>query len=800
MRLNKGEIDGVGSRTEAYVKTFEKFKQYQNDVLDIADQAGLLRKGLDPTEALFQVARDNEVGEKLIRVYRDQMNKAGKADDAYVRDENLQKAANAESALRTLLEEGVDGFKDEYELAQMDQKEMWRDQFYVPFYRVAQDENVGGPGVSGGTLKPKEAYKRLKGGKENLNDLLENTLMNFEHLLTNSLRNVATKQAIDNAVELGIAEQTTQKHKSKTATHVFVGGRKQLFNIEDKMVYDSLTILNHTGMNNLFMRGMRSFKRVFTNFTTSSPQFIVANLIRDSLQAVAVADGSDYNVAKNVIKGFKDYGFGVSDKMSATKMKMLASGGAFSFGYVYGRNLDDIKYGIDRQLGTVIRTVKDAKDAKQVIYRGVRRAWDRYQSINDATENVNRAATFNKVKTDSGNDLYAAFQSRDLMDFSAHGSWISVRILTDIVPFLNARIQGLDKIYRSGAKPTGNMLFDMFRKPGEKRTSVTDKQMAGRFAAVTGALLLATLALRAANEDDEEYRKLEEWQKDSYWFFRSGKNAFFIPKPFEVGAIATIGERIFEQAVSDNPEVDGKLFWQRVLHMASDTFSFDPTPQMFNPAIEVWANTDSFTGRPIESTGMQNLSPERRYRDSTSELSKGLSWATSFLGDYNLSPVQYDHLIEGYLSWVGATANGWIDIAVREAQGKESPAKEWYEYQPFRRFYRNLDKPTYTKYGTLFYEYLRKANRVYSDVRQMQKEGLDYQEYLDENKSMLEVRKKINRAQKGLSTINDKMKMVRRSDKSAEEKRQELDLLQTRKNKIQEDIVKMVQKHEINSQ
>lgn len=659
----------------------------------------------------------------------------------------------------------------------------WENQFYVPFYRVLEDDNVQNPGVSGGQLKPKEAYKKLKGGTQNVNDLLENTLMNWNHLLTNSMRNMASRQAIDNAVEAGVASKLRYDETSKRKTHVFVDGKKVEYDVSDQLVFDALTMITHSGIKGTSMDLARGFKRVFTNFTTASPQFIVANLIRDSLQAVAVTDGSSYNVGKNVAKGAKQFGTGLGKRMSKERAQIMAAGGSFSFGYVYGRNTDDVKYSIDKQLGKIIHTPSDAQGAFKAIGRGARTTWDKWQSINDMTENVNRMSIYDTIKNETDNELYAALQARDLMDFSAHGSYQAIRFLTDVVPFLNARLQGLDKIYRSGVKPSANALRAMFGGPD---VSATDKQLAIRFAAVTGALTLATLALYASNEDDEDYRALEDWHKDTYWTFKVDGSMFHIPKPFEVGAIATVAERMMEQMISDNPEVDSKLLMERLKQMALGTFSFDPTPQIVKPALELWANEDSFTGRPIESMGMDRLSPELRYRQSTSELAKALSSAGSFMGDANISPVQYDHLIKGYLGWVGATANGQMTTVVNAVQGKESPAKDWYEYQPARRFYTNLDKPTYTKYSTMFYEYLRESNRIYSDIKAMRKDKIDYQDYLEENRDKLAKRKMLNKVQRGISAINSRMKMIRGSNKPADVKRQELDLLQTRKNNLQE--------------
>ena len=39
------------------------------------------------------------------------------------------------------------------------------------------------------------------------------------------------------------------------------------------------------------------------------------------------------------------------------------------------------------------------------------------------------------------------------MDYSMRGSWVVVQAITDMVPFMNARLQGLYKLDRAGAIP-----------------------------------------------------------------------------------------------------------------------------------------------------------------------------------------------------------------------------------------------------------------------------------------------------------------------------------------------------------
>jgi hypothetical protein len=668
-----------------------------------------------------------------------------------------------------------------------EQREMWGEEFYVPFYRLAEDDQqVSGMMATSG-LSRQQAYKRLKGGTQNLNDLLQNTMMNFHHLLDASLKNQAAAQAIENAKKLGMAERVPESNRdTKRSTFVMENGQKAFYEIDDPLVFTALTALAHPGMNSMAMKVMRGFKRVFTNLTTTTPQFMIANLIRDSLQASATSDVSK-NAFKNVIEGGRSY------KDERIRAQMLASGASFNFGHLYGNNPDELR-------AQLTRNMRNAKlvNGPSMVPSVLRAGWTWWNDVNNATENLNRAAIYSQNR-DKG-ALRAAFESRDLIDFSAHGAWPAVRILIDIVPFLNARIQGLDKIYRSGMKPGASVLAEAF---GKGKANVTDKQAAARFWTVTGAVTLATIALYLHNQDDEEYQKLEDWQKDTYWFMRFGDQAFFIPKPFEVGAMATLAERMTEQFVDD--KATGKLFAQRLGHMMTDTFSFSPVPQMMQPALDIYANYDAFTGRPIEGMGMERLSPELRRRANTSKAAEWISGALNStvgaIGDPDknplaLSPVQVDHLIGGYFGQVGTWVASSADVAWRAATGVENPAQRWYEYQPVRRFYRNLgDEDRYTKYGTIFYEGLREANRAYSDAKELREMGrlADAAEVATNKRDMLALRLPLNRAQRRLNTINQQIDIIRRSNLDGEVKRQRIDRLNAVKNQIQRALGEQVQ-------
>ena len=59
----------------------------------------------------------------------------------------------------------------------------------------------------------------------------------------------------------------------------------------------------------------------------------------------------------------------------------------------------------------------------------------------------------------------------------------------------------------------------------------------------------------------------------------------------------------------------------------SQTLAFNPVPQMFKPMLDIYANVDSFTGRPIESVHDEKLPKSERMGPRTSELARLLGSA-----------------------------------------------------------------------------------------------------------------------------------------------------------------------------
>src|SRR5690606_29922052 len=133
---------------------------------------------------------------------------------------------------------------------------------------------------------------------------------------------------------------------------------------------------------------------------------------------------------ENALRGAAAYG------NELNRARMIASGGAFSFGYVYGQNADEIK----ASLKGTLRKGRLLSDPA-LIPGALRNAWRKWEDVGAFPESGDSAGIWER-NLEKGK-LKAAFDARDLMDFSAHGDALIVRLLIDSVPFLNSRIQGL---------------------------------------------------------------------------------------------------------------------------------------------------------------------------------------------------------------------------------------------------------------------------------------------------------------------------------------------------------------------
>ena len=286
-----------------------------------------------------------------------------------------------------------------------------------------------------------------------------------------------------------------------------------------------------------------------------------------------------------------------------------------------------------------------------------------------------------------------------------------------------------------------------------------------------GAYSLASIGLYMMFKDDEDFKQREQWDRDTYhWFkFPGSETAFRIPKPFEVGAIGTMAERLVEQIVDD--DVHGILFVERLQHMIGETFAFDYRPQLITPAIEVYANKNEFTKRPIEPMWMKRLpATERKYAWTSSAYTFSSKLLNTISFDkIQISPVQIEHLVEGYFGFIGSSIAATVSIVdyprnLAKITSKDSPL--------FMGFVKALPSRQ-SKYKTEFYELLSKMNEAHSLYRNFMRVGNteDALKVLNKNKNIFAWRGAYTKVNKQLQQISNQIRIVENNKNLSEKEK-----------------------------
>jgi hypothetical protein len=606
------------------------------------------------------------------------------------------------------------------------------------------------------------AWKKLKGGTEHLNDdLLANLLQNWSHMITASAKNRAAKTTLEAAVFAKVAQEVPSGTPGKGLVHYLDAGKEHVFRVSDPHLLDAISALHYAGLGSVG-KPFIAMKRWLTIGVTVNPAFKIRNLIRDSIQAIGTAELS-YNPAKNIVQGFK-----ATEKESETRAQLLAGGGMIRFGAMLdGNNADRtrrlIEQGVDPEM-----ILDNASKIERFWKQRMLPAFEAYQELGDRGEQISRAALYEQLTAKGMSHEEAAFWARDLMDFSLSGKWAAVRILTQIVPFMNARLQGIYKLGRA-------------TKSDYRRMGTT---LAG--------VALASIGLLLAYGDDDDWKKREDWDRDNYWWFKVGGIAFRIPKPFEVGAVGTLAERSLEYMIYK--EMTGKRFRERIAATVFNQLNMNPTPQLVKPLMDIYANKDAFSGRPIETAGMENLRKQDRYTDRTSEMAKflgglGLPDPTQLaMGQWNtLSPVQIDALVRGYFGWLGASTSTALDWGVRPMMNRgERPDMKLRDVFLAGSFMETLPSGS-SRYVTQLYDQAKEIEQAYGSYHDALKRGDQEkaaQILADERESIVK-HKAVEQVKRREATLNGAIRMIEASKTlSGEDKRRRIDALEQRRSDL----------------
>lgn len=702
----------------------------------------------------------------------------------------------------------------------------WYVPFYRQSDGDGNEAALLGPKTKRGLSHQSAGIKALKGGEVPTNDLLENILQNWIKLTDASMKNMALLKSVDNlkdsrfltnesmrfekaAIPRGelnkrikgdreyreqvadflglsrsaeanelideVAKLDSESYETMWAItapidpdviRVTRNGKNEYYRVHDDSVLRAMTHMNNQSSQGAMGKTGRYFKRLLTTGVTASPDFILRNFVRDAVHAWAInPDG--FKFGKDSFKGLSD-----AWKEDADYRKLMFAGASFQGGYVHGTDPEASAQIVRRALESKGLTQPEIERYESSLLNNgakltnaINQGWQKYRNIGDKVENANRLATF-KAALESGKSMaQAVYESKDLMDYSLRGNFQALIAFTDVIPFLNARMQGLSKLVRAGKENP-------------------------RVLASAGFKIAAfSMALALLNDEDDRYDELPDWDKDANWHFFIGEDHFRIPKPFEIGIIfGTMPERMTHVMLGNQD--NEKLAWS-IKHNILHTLNVNPIPQVVMPIAEIVANRSFFFDTPIEGMSDEGKLPEARYNERTSstmvELGKVAKWV-------DMSPKQLEHIYNGYLGTMGMYGLMLADMGTNWLTDRQKPSWSIEDYPVVRSFYRGDGPAKSTQYSTDLYDRMKEADQIWRTITAYRKEGRaeDAKELLVSNRDKLKNRGALGRARKQLGDINKQMDRISRSDRySREMKRIRIEQLRKRKNEIAQRIAEL---------
>jgi len=502
----------------------------------------------------------------------------------------------------------------------------------------------------------------------------------------------------------------------KNAITVFVKGKKQFYKV-DPAILKGIEQMRPDELG--FITKFFSFPAtVLRAGATLVPEFWLKNVMRDMLGAFIM--NPDRPTPIDTVKGLTAI-MGNADLYK----QWMQSGGSFNSYMELSDN------GLEK-------AQKELLNPKGRIAKYLTQPWKMPEAASLALEQSVRLGVYSAAKKAGKSDLEAGFESRDAtLDFARGGS--ASKMINRFVPFFNAGMQGADKLYRS-------------MRDNPKATSMY------ALATITmPSILITGYYLHGASEEEkQEYLEIPQWQRDTFWVFKSGGEWRRIPKPFSLGYIFGSTPERFLMWMDSEGITDGKKFWLDTVKGLSKSVSPVPSatsllPPSLRVGIESITNYNFYQGRSIYPDWMNDLSPEKRKTKGTSETSIALG------KQLNMSPALVENALRGTFASSAdyiTDAGDYILNSVKEWNGEEIPEKPTSPMDiPIVRAF-TVREPTGNVSDSVrvFYDLLQESKYYNSDLDDLK--GKEKSKYKQDNVVMGKSYNTIKRSAKSIAKLN----------------------------------------------
>lgn len=530
-------------------------------------------------------------------------------------------------------------------------KRLVRENDYIPFYRerngVAELLIGGESPIRIGSIAEQPYLHELVGGDRPILDFMTSSVQNTNLLMDMGMRNLATKNAVFELVDLKAAkfvkisagpDVVKFKDNGEDRYAVIATEKVKIGNKEfDTGVPADILVKGMEGIPTqmpAMLRVMAFPAQVLRKAITLSPLYTAKQLFRDSL-AAPILSGADFMPVIGALKEIN----------SATKKTLERRGVTGGQQFVGGAE----------DLTKILRDVAAGKP-------GWMTALGRLEAMSMEADATTRRAQYNSYLEQGLSEMEATLLALESMNFNKRGASPSIHVANSLIPFFNAQIQGLNVLYKAS----------MGKMPFNDQLRIREKMMQ------RGAMMVvASLAYAALMQDDEAYKNANPDQKYGNWFVRVPglDEPIKVPVPFEIGYIfKALPEAVLNSMVNEHGGEEAVKAFKQILLQTIPGGSSYGIPQIMKPAIEAGLGKSFYTGRDILSAREKELLPEEQFRANTSELAKGIG---KTLG---ISPIVFEQLVSGYTGTMGLAFMHALSVGVPTDESPDKAVKRLSEY------------------------------------------------------------------------------------------------------------------------
>jgi hypothetical protein len=637
----------------------------------------------------------------------------------------------------TKYNEGITDFLVDMGRLSTAEAQSWKDNIgYVPWTRIEEEDSkvdaltkIRTGNVHLTTLPTLDK----EGSSKEIRNVLDNMVGHSIWAMRSGTKNraaIKTLEALPSADELKTQDEVDRELKNNRHLVVFAyrDGERVAFRLQNQE--DLAAFSNVIDVAGPALKAFTTAATGLRSFVTHMPTFALSQLAQDTGRAMFLSGVKHPFALPTQILG----NFYKAVTGSESDIQALGITGAY-----------------DGMPDHVMRKMRERHGLQERAAIG--RFWDKLEDFSLAADMAVRAAIYDQTMKETGDRVLAFHRAKEYINFKTAGNGQTVRILRQIVPFMNAYIQGMDVLYRTMQG---------------KGLAMEDRKAAMALFYGTGVKVAALSMLYAALVgDDDDYKGLDDRERD-FNFILPG-TGLKLPVAPEIGFLfKVIPERMYQAIAREGTErpVDATTFMKSMKDAAINAYGgVNLTPQLLKPAIEVATNYSFFTGNPIVGINMAGKETYLQFNDHTSELAK-------LFGYVGVSPMKVDHLIRGYLGTVGGVALDVTD-AVADPNRLAKPVNKLPLIKTF------MYDDTGRGYKTEFYDFRERVDKVVNSVNTFKREGRaeELQEYLTEDKLKLYAMKGVvNRLEDQLGKLRQYRNIISNDpDLSASEKREKVD-------------------------